>query len=352
MTAQFHTLTVSEIHPETDDATSIVFDVPDAISDRFRWRVGQHVTLGFRLDGEDVRRTYSISDARIPGAPLRVTVKRVKGGLVSNHVNDRLKPGATVDVMPPFGRFCLDPDPAARRTHYFFAAGSGITPLYAMIRAVLDGEPHSVAHLVYGNRNADTIIFRDQLSDLARQFPDRLSIDHVLSSPSLWSSFDYWRRGRIDADAVQAFIDAHPPYAQDTRYYICGPGSMNGTVRSALRSLDVPDDRIHAESFGGEVEQDLSFTGIDAAATVDLEGHVLTVPVAAGQTLLDAVRDAGGRPRYSCQSGVCGACRAQLQSGEVHHKARMALSDEELANGAVLTCQAVAKSARLSLTYT
>ncbi len=351
MSDQFHSLAVSEVHRETDDATSIVFELPEAFASRFRWRAGQHITLRFDLDGEEVRRTYSISDAPGPDSQLRITVKRVKDGLISNHINEQVRAGATIDVMPPFGSFCLDPDPAARRTCYFFAAGSGITPLYAMIRTVLEAEPHSVAHLIYGNRNADSIIFRDRLADLARTAPERLTIDHVLSSPSWWSSFDYWRRGRIDAQAVGAFIEAHPPYAQDAQYYICGPGGMNGTVIAALTNLDVPQTRIHTESFGGEVEQDLSFDGIDATATVTLDGGALAVPVTAGQTLLEAVRQAGGSPNYSCQSGVCGACRAHLKTGEVHHRARMALSDEELAGGAVLTCQAVAKSADLSISY-
>ncbi len=351
MTGQFHALTVSAVHPETDDAVSIEFDVPAAISEPFHWRAGQHLTLRFSLHGEDVRRTYSVSDAPVQDSRLRITVKRVKGGLVSNHINDHLKHGATVEVMPPFGSFCLDADATARRTYYFFGAGSGITPLFAMIRAVLAGEPHSVAHLAYGNRHADSIIFRDQLAGLVRAEPERLSVNHALSSPSWWSSFDYWRRGTINAEAVEAFVAAHPPYAQDAQYYICGPGDMNGTVSAALKTLDVPDDRIHAESFGGEIKQDLSLTGVDASATVDIDGRILTVPVAAGQSILDAVRDAGGNPRFSCQSGVCGACRARLKSGEVHLRARMALSDDEIADGAILTCQAVATSAELAVAY-
>jgi len=351
MSQDFHQLRVLETRPETDQATSVHFDVPQDLRDTFAWEAGQHITVRFDIGGEDVRRSYSISQSPAVGEPLRITVKRVKKGLVSNHINDTIKAGDTIDVMPPFGGFCLKPDTGARRTHYFFGAGSGITPPFAMIRSVLEAEPQSVAYLIYGNAKADSIIFHARFEELKAQHGDRLSIYHVLSSPSIWSSIDYWRRGIIDAEAVQAFINDHPPYAQNTQYYICGPGGMNGTVKAALMGLDVPASRIHMESYGGDVEQDTSFAGVAANAKVTLDGQTLSVPISAGQTVLDAVRAAGGTPSFSCQSGVCGACRARLKGGEVHMRARMALEDGEIARGAILTCQSVAKTPELTLTY-
>ena len=351
MSGDFHGLRVLETRAETDQATSVIFDVPVALQATFCWRAGQHLTVRFDIGGEEVRRSYSISQTPVTGEPLRITVKRVKNGVVSNHINQGVKAGDTIEVMPPFGGFCLDPDESARRTHYFFGAGSGITPLFAMIRSVLEAEPHSVAYLAYGNVSADTIIFRDRLAELEQEAGGRLTVRHVLSKLSYWSSFEYWRRGIIDVEAVKAFIDDHQPYAQDAQYYICGPGTMNGAVKSALMNLDVPVQRIHVESYGGAVERDTSFEGVASVARVSLNGETMSIAVAPGQTVLDAVRVAGGTPRYSCQSGVCGACRARLDGGAVHLRARMALTDDEIANGAILTCQALAKTPELAISY-
>ncbi len=351
MRGEFHRLRVIATQPETPQATSVVFQVPPARSGAFRWRAGQHITLRLEIDGTEVRRTYSISDTPADGAPLRITVKRVAGGLVSNHINDHVGEGDTMEVLPPFGGFCLDTDPQARRTHYFLGAGSGITPLFAMIRSILAAEPHSVARLAYGNANADAIIFREALARLEASGGGRLTVRHILSAPSDSSTFGYWRHGRIDADAVAAFIDAHPPYAQDARYYVCGPGGMNAAVRAALRGLDVPDVRIQSENFGAVAPPDDSVLGVAAEARVRLNDKTLTVPIAAGQTVLHAVRAAGGMPPYSCESGVCGACRAWLRNGAAHQRARMALTDAEVASGVVLTCQALPTTPRLTVDY-
>lgn len=327
----------------------MLFDVPPSHRERFQWRAGQHITLRFRLAGAEARRSYSISETPCSGAPLRITVKRVAGGLVSNYINEQVAPGDSIAVMPPFGGFCLDPDPRARRTYYFFGAGSGITPLYAMIRSVLAAEPHSAVRLAYGNANTESTIFGKALIRLDHEFGSRLAIRHVLSTPT--SSMGHWRRGRIDAECVADFINELPPYAQDTRHYVCGPGGMNATVGAALKSLDVPDSRIYTESYGAVEPPDHSVTGVAASCAVRLSGDTLHVPVAAGQTLLEAVRAAGGMPKYSCESGVCGACRAILRDGSVHMRARMALTDAEVAGNVVLTCQALPTAPRLTVEY-
>lgn len=350
-TQEFHKLQVLDTHHPIADAKSVKFDVPDALTETFRWRAGQHITLRFNLNGEEVRRSYTISSSPVSGNPLRITVKRVKDGLVSNHINDNVKAGDWIDVMSPFGGFCLDPDRTLRRTHYFFGAGSGITPLFSMLRSVLIAEPYSVAHLLYGNAKEDSIIFHPQLETFTQQHADRFSVRHVLSNQSWWSSFQPWRKGRVDAEAIHAFIEAHPPYAQDAQYYVCGPGGMNAAVKAALRNIDVPPDRIHSENFGGEVETDDSVEGIAANAKVTLNGQTHDLAVEAQQTLLKAMLAQGINTPYSCQSGVCGACRANLTAGEVHMRARMALEDNEIEQGAILTCQSVAKADSLAVVF-
>ena len=348
---EFHRLRVLETRAETENATTVSFDVPEPLRETFRWRAGQHITLRFHIDGEERRRSYSISETPFGDAPLRITVKRVRGGLVSNHINQNLATGQAIDVMPPFGGFCLDPDPRKRRTHYFFGAGSGVTPLYAMIRSVLVAEPHSTALVAYGNTDAESIIFRKALARLEAGSDGRLTVRHVLSSPIRTSRVRPWRHGRIGPQTVAEFIDHHPPYAQDTRYYICGPGDMNPVVRAALRGLDVPEERIHTESYGPTAPPDDSVAGVAAALTVSLNGETLSVRAAAGQTILDAVRSAGATPPYSCESGVCGACRARLQTGSAHLRATMALTNSEIASGVILTCQALPTTPHLTVAY-
>ena len=351
MSGDFHPLRVIE----TDDhlggeATTVTLEVPSRLRDVFSWLPGQHVTLRFHHKGAELRRTYSISSPGTNG-PIQITVKRVDGGLVSNYINDHVRAGDRIEALAPTGGFCLDPGAAKRRTHYFFGAGSGITPLYAMLNSVLTAEPHSVAHLAYGNTNHKTILFKDALDALATQYPDRLTLNHVFSRPLIWSLSTPWRTGHIDKAAIRALIDENPPYAQDAQYYICGPGGMNSSIKAALVELDVPPNRLHMESYGGAGEIDDTVQGIPASAHVALDETAHTVPVAADQSILDAVRAAGLNPPFSCVSGVCGICRARLISGSVHMRAHMALEDTEINGGAILTCQSLATSPKLRIRY-
>lgn len=350
MPQTFYPLTISDIRPEIEGAaTSVSFAVPAHLQDRFQWYAGQHLSLRMTIAGEEHRRSYTISNP--PDAPLRITVKRVKNGVVSNHIGDTLKVGDQVEVMAPNGRFFLEADPQAHRTHYLFAAGSGITPMFAMVNSVLTDEPYSVAHLVYGNVEAADILFETELNDLQERFGERLTVRHVLSAPSMWSWFSPWRKGRVDAEAIQAAIVETPPIAQDVQYWICGPGSMNSDVRQALNGLDVPNTRIHSESFGGETELDTSVSGVASTVTVKLQGTSHKVEVAKGQTLLEAMRAAGLRPPFSCQSGVCGACIAKVTKGDTHMRSRVALEDADIAKGLILTCQSVPKSSEITMNF-
>jgi ring-1,2-phenylacetyl-CoA epoxidase subunit PaaE len=351
-TRNFHPLTVLDTREEIGGlAKTVMFDVPDPLRETFRWRAGQHLSFRFNINGEEQRRSYSISSSPFTGDPLRITVKRVKDGVVSNHINDHVQKGDVIEVMPPFGGFCLDPGATSRRTHYFFGAGSGITPLFSMLSSVIAAEPNSFAHLAYGNNNEKSILLEDELNAVWGANPDRMSIHHVFSKPGWWSSADYWRKGIVDKDAIEALITENPPYAQDAQYYICGPGGMNKGVKDALMSLDVPADRIHMESYGGAADLATGIEGMAAKAEVTLGGSTHSIDIAKGQTVLEAVRAAGLRPPYSCQSGVCGACRADLTNGEVQMRARMALEDGDIAKGAILTCQSLPATGEISLSY-
>lgn len=348
----FYPLVVSKTSVEISGfAKTVMFEIPADLSDTFTWRAGQHISIRFIINQQEVRRSYSISSSPASNDPMQVTVKRVPGGLVSNYINDSMRNGDTVDVMPPFGSFCLHTAPEARRTHYFFGAGSGITPLYSMITSVLYNEPHSVVHLIYGNKSTDSILFENKLVTLTEIYGKRINVLHVLSAPSIWKPSKHWRQGKIDAPAIEAFITEFPPYAQDTQYYICGPGTMNQSVKAALLSLDVPPNRIHMENYGATTAADNSVESIDASANIILNGKTYRIAIAHNESVLDAVRKAGLNPPYSCQSGVCGACRGKLAYGTVHMRARIALEDSEIENGHILTCQSLATSETLSVSY-
>lgn len=352
MNQQYHTLSVLGTEQHIGGlAKSVLFDVPEHLRETFAWRAGQHLSFRFIINDKEVRRSYSISSSPVSGDPMRITVKRVNSGLVSNHINDHCNVGDTFDVMPPFGSFFLDARKTNRRTHYFFGAGSGITPLFSMLQSVILNEPHSDVYLLYGNKDSKNILFKERLACLFNNNRQRHRVSHVLSSPSLFGSVDYWRKGIIDESAIDAFISEHPPYAQDAQYYICGPGSMNQVARTALKNLDVPNQRIHMESYGGTVNVDNRVKGISATAKVTLNGKTHKVFVKEDQTVLEAVKDSGLTPPYSCQSGVCGACRATCEEGSVHMRVSMALEDAEIKQGAILTCQSLASSRNLKISY-
>lgn len=337
----FFALRVAAVVEETRETKSYSLEVPEELREAFSWRPGQHLTVLLALDGEPVRRTYTISSSPDTGEPLRITVKRIEGGRVSNALHQRIEVGSTLDVSPPFGSFCLDPRATAHRTHYFFAAGSGITPVYAMLRSVLAAEPYSRIHLLYGNRRARDIIFLEALRELQRDHAERFTLTHCLSKPSIWSSFDAWS-GRIDAAAVRRFLGANPPYAQDAQYYLCGPGRMNHDLRQALMQLDVPGERIHREHFGGAHESDeVEVEGCAASLRARIGGRDHTLQVRPGDTLLRTLLDADLPARFSCEAGLCGSCRARLVAGSVHMRQSLALADDEIRGGWILCCQAL-----------
>ncbi len=351
-TQDFYQLSVAGIREEIDgNARTVSFEVPERLREIFRWRPGQHLSFRFDIDGTEYRRSYSISASPNGDEPLRITVKRVKDGIVSNYINDRLKVGDVIEVMPPTGTFCLDTDSMARRTHYFIGAGSGVTPLYAMLRSVMVAEPHSFAHMVLGNTYDKTILLADELAETIEACKDRMTLSHVFSQPSWWSSAEYWKRGKIDESVIADLINEQPPYAQDAQYYICGPAGMNQSVKSALMAMDVPPSRIHMENYGGAAELDFTVEGVSSEAQVKIRKEKHNLKVEQGQTILEAAKATGLKTPHSCESGICGACRAKLVKGEVHMRTRMALEDSDIANGQILTCQAAPTTEEVSISF-
>jgi ferredoxin-NADP reductase/DMSO/TMAO reductase YedYZ heme-binding membrane subunit len=340
--ARFHPLTVREIIRETPDAVSVAFAVPKELAPEFRFEPGQHLTLRTHLGGDEIRRAYSLCSGVTDGE-LRIAVKRVEGGLASPWVNRELAVGDVVDVATPSGRFRTEINPLHERHLLGVAAGSGITPVLSILKSVLAVEPRSRFTLLYGNRDADSTIFRDKLARLQEKYGDRLRVVHVFSrcdktEPRL--------RGRIDADKLRDLEDLLEIHTVDDAY-LCGPREMTLGVRDALVERGLERERVHVELFGGPAPGATQTAPLPTTpgapvarnvAVVD-RGARTEVSVNPGETVLDAALRSGLDLAYSCREGVCGTCRAKLACGQVNQD-DAELSPAELAAGYVLTCQA------------
>jgi ring-1,2-phenylacetyl-CoA epoxidase subunit PaaE len=343
MSVVFHRLTVADVRRETADAVSIAFAVPEALAPAYRFRPGQHLTLRTDLGGE-VRRSYSICAAPDDGE-LRIAVKRVADGLVSRWANEAVKPGDVIDVMTPQGRFGLAPDPRARaRRILAIAAGSGITPIMSIARSILAGEPDSRVLLIYGNRTSQSIIFREALADLKDRYLARLGLYHVLSRERQEISL---LNGRIDGDRIATLLRLALPAEQIDAAFLCGPGGLTAEASAILARLGVAPERIHVEHFTADGTPVTSRPAVEtsseapplATATVRLNGSDHTVPLAAGETIIEAGLRAGLEMPYSCRGGMCCTCRARVAAGKVAMDVNYSLEPWELEAGYVLTCQ-------------
>ena len=345
--SKFYQLKVSETKTLTSDAVAVSFDIPAELQETFNYKPGQYLTLKFHLNGEDVRRSYSLCSTPARHEALQVGVKRVENGLVSNHINDNVKAGSVVEVMPPEGRFIADVKDSNYKTYYLFAAGSGITPILSILKSVLLTEEKSYVNLIYGNRDQESIMFKDELQQFQNDYKDRLVVAHCLSKPkgSFWSKKHKMehRKGRVDADAIQWFINENQPYAQDTEYYICGPGNMIENTKQALQNIDVPEERIFIESFGdGKTETASDDTAVkEAKLTALLDDETVEITVPEGKTILRALIDNRYDPPYSCEGGVCSTCICMLKKGKVHMHNNISLTDSEVEQGYILSCQSV-----------
>jgi 3-ketosteroid 9alpha-monooxygenase subunit B len=331
----FCALRIKDVVRETADAVSLVFDVPGAHQQRFRYRAGQFLTLRVNIDGREYRRCYSMSSSPAVGEALRITVKRDRDGVVSNWLNDTVTPGAQVDAAAPDGRFVMTDDD---RDIVAFAGGSGITPVLSLIRTALAATPRR-ARLFYANRNTESVIFHGALGELADTHPDRFVLHHHLDEQA----------GVASGAAISDFagmVDG------DAQYYICGPGPFMDTVESALRDAGVPDDRLHLERFSVEpVAVDASATAVTEEVTIELERQSVTVPYRAGNTLLQTARLAGLKAPSSCETGSCGTCMAQVVEGSARMLNNDALDEDEVADGWVVTCQTLPTSPTIKVVY-
>ena len=345
MSVHFHALRVAEIVPETAEANSIRFEIPPALREAFAFRAGQHLTLRATIDGAEVRRNYSLCTAPAEGDWM-VTVKRIGGGVFSNWVGDQLKAGDTIDVMVPHGSFTTDFDPGATRHLVGIAGGSGITPVISLIRTVLREEPNSRFTLLYGNRDSSSVIFLEALAALKDKYLGRFVIYHFLDAEEQDIALF---NGMLDRARLEEAIPALVPDAAGVDgWFICGPGPMMDAAEGALLDRNVAKDRIHIERFTADrppgavtreiAELQTKAEGVTVAVTLD--GRTRKVPFTAGN-ILDSARVSGLPAPFACKAGVCATCRAKVTGGKVEMAVHYGLTDEEVAEGYVLTCQSV-----------
>ena len=355
MAEHFYKLRVAEIVPETDEANSIRFEVPEGMEEVFRFKAGQHLTLRTDLAGEEIRRNYSLCVAPNEGQ-IKVTVKRIAGGVFSNWVGDQLKVGDTLDVMTPHGSFTVDFDPAAKRSYVAFAGGSGITPVISLIKTALRTEPHSRFTLFYGNRDSNSVIFLEQLAALKDRYLGRFELYHFLSDEE--GDVDLFN-GMLDREHIDDAIDSlvGEPRTVDA-WFICGPGPMMDAAEAALTDRGTAKDRIHIERFlagrpsaalAAQMAQ-LQEKAAGLTLSITLDGRTRKVEFSEAN-ILDSAREAGLPAPFACKAGVCATCRAKVTKGKVEMAARYGLTDEEIAAGYVLTCQSVPVGEGVAVDY-
>lgn len=343
MASHFHALTVAEVRRETDDCVSIRFDVPESLRDAYRFQQGQYLTLKTVIDGEEVRRSYSIC-AGVPDEELRVAVKSVPGGRFSTWANQGLKAGDVIEVMQPAGRFTTPIEPDKAKTYVLFASGSGITPVISIVRTVLALEPLATVTLFYGNRKGSGIIFREEVEDLKNRFMQRFRVFHVLSRDVQQVEL---LRGRLDRAKVDTLLDALVQVDSVDHFFICGPEGMTADVRESLSARGVAPEKVHFELFGvpgqsraaNRNDAPESLTGETSTVTLTLDGLSTEFQMDRGLTLLDAGREAGLDLPYACKGGVCATCRCKVVAGEVRMDVNYGLEPHEVESGYVLSCQ-------------
>lgn len=351
MAVTFHPLTVASVDRLTDESVRIGFAIPEDLVDEFRFVPGQHLTLKADIDGDDVRRSYSICCPSNTDR-LEVGIKRLPGGAFSTWANDALRPGMVVEVTPPTGEFTHAPSSDRTGRYVAIAAGSGITPVLSIIASTLRDEPSSEFTLVFGNRNGASVMFLDEVDAIKGAYPDRFSVFHILSREDHAVPLF---NGRVDAGKLTELFEAMIEPAGIDEWFLCGPRGLVEDARSVLAATGVADDKVHDELFyaGGDgppvvavddaIGSDVRFTldGRTSSVTVDPDGA----------PILDHVLSVRPEGPFSCRSGACASCRAQVTQGEVRMDRNWSLNADEVARGQILTCQAHPVSDIVELTY-
>jgi ring-1,2-phenylacetyl-CoA epoxidase subunit PaaE len=353
----FHPLRVRAIEPDTQEAVVVSFEVPAELRETFGFTQGQYLTLRHEINGQDLRRSYSIC-AGVDDGELRVGVRKVKGGVFSNWINSDLRVGDSLQVMAPQGRFFVALVPDARRHHVGIAGGSGITPILSIMKTVLAREPQSQFTLIYGNRTLQSTMFKEEIEDLKNRYLTRLVLHHVFSDEPTDAPLNM---GLMNQAKLAEFLTSVVPATSIAHAYVCGPYQMNDEAEAALLAAGLGESQIHIERFGvapqaagagAVVHEALPGDAEQAKVVIIRDGLRREIDFNKQQpSILDAASAAGLEVPFSCTSGVCGTCRAKLIEGQVRMQRNFALDKADVAAGFVLTCQAHPTTERVVLSF-
>lgn len=347
--SSFHPLRVKNIQKEANKAISVAFDIPENLKSSFLFKAGQYITLKKDIQGNELRRDYSICSSPKSGE-LMVAIKEVKDGTFSSYANNELKVGDVLDVAVPKGRFVFEPNDKKTKNIAAFAAGSGITPILSIIKCALEEEIHSEVILVYGNKTLEDTMFLNELLELQNQYKDRFSIQFVFSQVQEDNAIF----GRIEKSTVNLVVKNKYKHIDVDAFYLCGPEAMIHTVKDVLTDHGVAADRIHFELFKAakvvDIMEESSKTGI-TKATIIVDDEEKTIEMSQKQSILEAALDEDIDVPYSCQGGICSSCLARLKEGEVTMRQNNILTEKEVAEGLILTCQAQPTTATVIIDY-
>ncbi|MUV05262.1 2Fe-2S iron-sulfur cluster binding domain-containing protein [Flavobacterium rakeshii] len=344
----FHSLTIKDIRRETPNAVSIAFEIPENLKNEYKFIAGQYINIKSVYNGEEYRKAYSICSS--PNSnELRVAIKAVKNGGFSVFANEQLAVGDTVEVGVPEGKFTFEPKTDRQRNYAAFAAGSGITPVLSIIHSVLENEPESTFVLVYGNKTPEDTIFHQYLHDLQQKYVGRLFIQMVYSQARAEDSLF----GRIERSTVNFVLKNKHKEKEFSKFYLCGPEEMIKTVSEILKENNVPEKSIKFELFTTPVEDNKIDENLEGQTkvTVLVDDEETTFVMSQKMTILDAALKEGLDAPYSCQGGICSSCMARITGGTAEMRKNAILTDGEIAEGLILTCQAHPTSAEIHVDY-
>ncbi|WP_309607919.1 2Fe-2S iron-sulfur cluster-binding protein [Flavobacterium sp.] len=344
----FYKLNIKEIKSETSDAISVLFNVPLEFQDFYKFIAGQYVNLKLTLDGQEIRRAYSICSSPDSGE-LRIAIKSVKNGLFSKFANEKLAVGNTIEVGTPEGKFTFEPKADRQKNYLAFAAGSGITPVMSIIQSILRQEPQSSIVLVYGNKSLKDTIFHDQLNELQMKYVGRFFVHNIYSQEKL----DGDLFGRIDKSTVNFVMNNKHAEKEFDKFYLCGPEEMINLVSDVLKEKNFPESAIKFELFSTSTKENAIDTSKNEHTTITVlvDGDEVTFEMSAKQSILEAALKQGIDAPYSCQGGICSSCLARVTKGSAQMRKNSILTDGEIAEGLVLTCQAHPTSSQIFVDY-
>lgn len=341
---EFHSLVITDIKRETPYAVSVAFEIPDQLKEKFNFAAGQYITIKHFDNGKEIRRAYSICSTP-KSKVLRVGIKKVDKGIFSPHANDNLRVGDQLELMPPAGKFLLE---ANLRNYAAFAAGSGITPILSLIQSTLEENPESTFLLVYGNRTKEETMFLSDILEMKEEYPDRFFYELLFSRKQDPDG----RFGRVDRGMVNYFLKNEYQDIAFESFYLCGPEEMIDEVSATLKSHGINAKQIHFELFS-TAEKGLLVGKHDGTTqiTVILDDEEETFEMPQTKSVLEAALDEGLDAPYSCQGGICSTCIAKIKEGKAEMRKNQILTDSEIAEGLILTCQAHPTTPRLIVDY-